>query len=261
MDIIQKELDIIKKELVRNFVDPILDNELTDFIVSGSKFIRSSLAILYLKSQGVEISEKVYTILSVGELLHNASLLHDDVLDEAETRRNKITIAKNFSPKVSILAGDYLLTYAIEKLMVLEDYKILEIFKNTTKQMVQAEIKQYFLRKKLPLLEEYLLICKGKTASLFSGILESCALVSGMDSIKAKSFGEIFGLCFQIKNDLNILSANLDKKNGIYTAQDIIGIEKTTDLLDNYKEEMKTLIKDFSENTYKKRLEDLIDLL
>ena len=78
---------------------------------------------------------------------------------------------------------------------------------------------------------------------------------------KAKKFGEIFGICFQIKNDLNFESAKRDKYNGIYTVKDIIGIEKTQDLLDNYKEEMNDLIKDFPENIYKESLKDLIELL
>lgn len=261
MKIIQKELDFIKDQVLCNIIDPMPENGLRGFLSSGSKFIRSSLAIFYLKSQNCEIKDDIYTILCAGELIHNASLLHDDVLDDAETRRGHLTISKKFSPKISILAGDYLLTVAIEKLIGLNNLEILKIFEDCTKQMIESEMKQYFLRKIIPSKEEYLQICQGKTAKLFASILESCSIISGIDFQKAKIFGELFGLCFQIKNDLNKESAIIDNQNEIYTARDILGIEKTTNLLDNYREEMRKLIKDFPVNTYKEGLEDLINLL
>ena len=130
--------------------------------------------------------------------------------------------------------------------------------------MTEAEIKQLFMRGEKPSIEEYLEICKGKTANLFSTILSCCAEISSMeDKYKenAKLFGETFGLYFQIKNDLNLDSAIIDKQNEIYTAIDIIGIEKTNNLLDNYKEEMENLIKNFPENIYKESLKDLINSL
>ncbi len=261
MNIIQNELTIVKEELVRDFIDPISGNVLRDFLLNGSKYIRSTLAVLYLKTQNFEINDNVYKILSAGELIHNASLLHDDVLDAAETRRDKQAIWKEFSPNISILAGDYLLTTAIEKLPELNSFELLKKFKNCTKQMVEAEIKQYFLRGTVPSLDDYISVCCGKTAVLFATILESCAQILGAETAVANKFGEIFGLCFQIKNDLDADSVDIDKRNGIYTARDIIGIEKTINLLDNYKEEMNKLIKDFPENIYKKGLEDLISLL
>lgn len=258
MDIIQKELEIVKERLGVGFVDPISGDVLKDFLLSGSKFIRSTLSILYLKSQGIEIKDDIYKILVAGEIIHSASLLHDDVVDEADTRRGKTTISKEFDSKIAILAGDYLLSKAIGELVELKDFFILEKFKFCTQMMAEAEIKQYFLREKTPCADEYIQICKGKTAGLFSVILESVAGLSGMDSEKAKSFGEIFGLCFQIKNDLNQESAAVDKINGVITANDVLGIEKTQNLLDNYKEEMRKIIKDFPENLYKKGLEGLI---
>ncbi len=258
MIIIQNEIETVIQTIIDKFKDPFIDKTLIDFITKGSKFIRSSLAILYLKSQGIEISEKVYKILAVTEIIHNASLLHDDVIDDAYTRRGNIVLAKKFNPKLSILAGDYLLSYAIEKLLVLKDFYIIELFKSCTTKMTKAEILQYFLRGNLPSKSEYLQICKGKTACLFSTLLESCAYLSNLDINKANKFGTIFGIYFQIKNDLNNDSANIDKKNGIFTANEVLGIEKTCNLLDNYKEEMRLIINDFPFNEYKKVLEDLI---
>lgn len=261
MKIIEKELFAIKRETQEGLIDPIPNNALVDFISSGSKLIRSTIAIYYLKSQNIEISENITKILAAGEIIHNASLLHDDVLDDADTRRGISTMAKNFSSKISILAGDFLLSSAIEKLLEINNSNILKIFQECTKRMSEAEIKQYFLRGKMPNTQEYLDICKGKTASLFSAIFESCAIVSNINQEQARTFANIYGICFQIKNDLNEFSAMEDKKNGILTAKDILGIEKTSILLDNYKEEMRKLIQDFPENVYKNGLEDLINSL
>ena len=96
---------------------------------------------------------------------------------------------------------------------------------------------------------------------MFKTILKSCAKELNQDENLAETFGKYFGICFQIKNDLELKSSIEDKSNKIHTAKDVLGIEKTNLLLDNYKERMKELIKDFSQNTYKEELEGLINSL
>ena len=259
--IINKELNFIKEELKNSFVELLPKNTLKDFLLSGSKFIRSSVTILYLKAQNIEITDDIYKILVAGELIHSSSLLHDDVIDEAEIRRGKSTIAKLFTPKISILSGDFLLSIAIEKLLNIDNFDILTSFKDCVKTMTETEIKQYFLRGQTPSENDYIQICKGKTAILFSTILENATKYTTISSDHAKLFGEHFGIYFQIKNDLNLESAKEDKNNSIHTAKDVLGIEKTNDLLDNYIEKMSMQIKDFPENIYKKELERLIKTL
>lgn len=258
MKTIKKELLRVKSYLLENFIEPFEDNSLVNFLSSGSKYIRSSLAILYLKSQNKEITDELIKILAVGEIIHNASLLHDDVIDEAELRREQKTLAKKYNSKVAILAGDFLISLAIEKLLTLQNYNILNNFKDCTKAMTFAEIKQLISRNKKCTFEEYVDICLGKTGKLFSTILESCAELACIDKNQAKSFGESFGIFFQIINDLDDKSAENDKENGIYTAIDILGIENTRNLLDNYKQKMLNLLEDFPENEYKEELEGLI---
>ena len=248
----------IKQNISANIEEIIPDESLKEFI-TGGKFIRSRLTLLYLKSQNCKISEDIYRILEVGELIHSASLLHDDVIDGAKNRRNKTTIANKYSSKVSILAGDYLISKAIEKLLELNDNKILEIFRGCTEKMSTAEVKQFFLRGQIPASEDYIEICKDKTAMLFAAILESCAIKTFLNVDSARNFGLLFVIYFQIKNDLEKNSAEVDKNNKIYTAVDIFGIEKTTNLLDNYKEEMSEIVNTFPETVYKKELKDLID--
>ena len=127
--------------------------------------------------------------------------------------------------------------------------------------MSESEINQFFMRGNLPAQEDYIDVCIGKTAELFSTILESCAIILNTDRVLAKKFGELFGICFQIRNDINKESATIDKKNGIYTAIDIYGIEKTNILLDNYKEELVNIVLNFEDNVYTEELKDLIKKL
>lgn len=260
MKILDSDIEIIQKFLIEDFQDPFAGN-LTDFATKGSKFIRSKLALLYFKAQGVNFNEELYNILAIGELIHNASLLQDDVLDNAEERRGVSTFYKKYDSKIAVLAGDYLLTHAIKKLININNIEIFNIFQNCIQQMTKAEINQYFLKSKIPTKEQYLEICKGKTAQLFIAILESCAILLNLNKATASKFAELFGICFQINNDLETKSMEQDKSNEIYTANNVLGIEKTRILLDNYKEEMRGILSDFPDNIYKQNLEDLVNNL
>ena len=232
--------------------------EIYSFINGNSKRIRSILGILYLKMNNLDLSGEARQILVSAEIIHNASLLHDDVIDNACMRRNKETLALKFNPHVSILSGDYLISIAIKKLMALNNPQILRIFLECTQEMSKAEINQYQLRNKKPEISEYIEICRGKTSSLFGAVLESLAVLYEADNKIAKKIGGLFGLIFQMRNDIEECSAKKDSENGIITAKDIIGIEKTQDLTDNYKEEILSIIKDYPENIGRKALEDII---
>ena len=258
MDIIKKELGKVKEYILEGFSEPLTNEQLKNFLIGKSKMVRSVLAILWLRANGFELTENIYRILASGEIIHNASLLHDDVIDDAETRRGDETVAKAFDSKVSVLAGDYLVSLAVEKLASVNNQRIINIFNNCIKNMSLSEIKQYFMRGKIQTIEEYIEICKGKTAGLFSAILEAVLLLVNGDFDLARSFGELFGIYFQIKNDLEEESAKNDKQNGVYTAKDIIGIENTLILSDNYRSKLKEMLNSLSDNEYKRGLEDLI---
>lgn len=230
---------------------------LIDFLNEPSKLIRSQLAILYLRVGGKILNDSIYKVLEAGELMHNASLLHDDVIDDAETRRGYTTIGKKYSYKLSIIAGDYLVSEVIFRVLSLNNIEIIKIFQNYLKLMCEGEINQFFLRGSLPTKDDYINICKAKTGALFSAILESCAILTNMDVEHAKNFAQVFGLYFQIKNDLDEASAKVDAKNKIYTANAILGIENTLSLLDNCRKEMKNLLGVFPESIYKQELEGL----
>lgn len=261
--LINKELNIIDLHLNNLFVNKQTEMyaHLSDFIQRPSKRIRSMLAILYLKALNKDISHNIVNVLCVGELIHNASLLHDDVLDEAEIRRGAITLNKKFSSKIAILSGDFILALATQKLIQLNNLEIFKNFQMCIQQMVEAEIEQFSLRGQVPSVEKYLQICEGKTASLFETILVNCVILCEENIISAKNFAQNFGILFQLKNDNEQVSALADKKNQIYTIKDILGIEKTQSLTDNYLKRVKDGIKLLPNNIYAEALEDLSNKL
>ena len=137
----------------------------------------------------------------------------------------------------------------------------MESFDKFYKSELNTEIKQYFMRGNIPTKNEYIEICSGKTGVLFATILKACSILLNIDMNAAYNLGMLYGICFQINNDLNNKSEIEDKKNDLYTARAILGIEKTQALLDNYKKEMCDLVDELPNNDYKKCLEDLINKL
>ncbi len=258
-ELAKNELDSVDKELSNLFANSNnIYKELKTFLESPTKRIRSLIAILYLKALGVNPN---IDLLVAGELIHNASLLHDDVLDNAKTRRNNPTLWTKFNSHISILSGDFLLSLATERLIKVENWNVLANFQNCIKRMSEAEILQYSLRNKVPTKEQYLEIIEGKTAELFVAILESSCVMSNLPQTQAANFARNFGILFQLKNDFEKQSANADLENKIYTFRDIIGIEKTKILMDNYQEEILKEIKELPQNIYSKGLEDLLGKL
>ena len=258
----EEELCAVNKEL-NNLIkyNDNIHHEILRFINSPQKRIRTFCTALYLKSVKAEITPPIINILTIGELIHNASLLHDDIIDGAKTRRGTITIGEKFTPQISILSGDLLLSFATEKLINTGDMNIIRFFQRCTQEMSEAEIAQYLLRGKIPTIEEYIKIAEGKTASLFTAIFMSCALISSINVNKAEYFAKNFGILFQLKNDLETNSAKTDKQNQIFTPKDILGIEKTHTLIDNYFNDVRREIEEFPESIYKDGLRDLLNSL
>ena len=257
--IAKAELNLVDESLYNLFqTDNEIFKELNYFLKSPKKRIRSLLTILYTKafSKNVDID-----LLTACELIHNASLLHDDVIDNADFRRNDRTFNKKFNSHIAILSGDYLLSLATSKLIKIQNWNVINNFQTCIQKMSEAELLQYSLRGKYPTKKEYLEITKGKTAELFVATLKSSAELANLDINKAQKFAENFGILFQIKNDLEVNSEAVDKNNNIHTLKDILGIEKTQALMDNYLEEMRSEIGDMPQNDYSKGLEELLRLI
>ena len=274
------ELNLIEKKMIEpiNVPEP-LNSRIREFLSSPSKRVRPLVAILYLKSLNLPISENHLELLSAVELVHNASLIHDDIIDESEIRRGKKTIYKEFESKLAVVSGDYILSVAMEKIADFKNFEILKNFSQTLKKMCIGEISQNFDKFKITGLDEYIEKSKNKTAYLFETALLTCAMLyeSSPDFKKISDFALNLGIAFQIRDDLiNILDndcqkpANNDIKSGIYTAPVIFagsvencsaGIEKTRDLLNNYIQIAKEQTEYLPKNKYSAALKEFLELL
>lgn len=273
---INKELNVIKNYML-DFVceSDELQNILQNFLSTPSKFIRSKVAVLFFKSLGEILSEEQLLIIAATELIHNSSIIHDDVIDGAIIRRGSETLNKMYDNKLSVIAGDYLVSVAIQKLLQIEQPEILKIFVNAVSNMCSSEGIQYFYKNKIPSIEDYLHKTKNKTAELFKACFISVALLSKVQNVSdASEFANNFGIAFQLKNDLDDYKLGIensdDFKDGIYTAPIILtssnknrnlAIEKTLNLIDNYCNKTIAILEKAELNEYKIKLMEIVNSL
>ena len=275
-ELVKPELTAIEGKMLSavGICEP-LNSKIKSFLSEPSKRIRSVVALLYNKAQGIEISDSQLEILCAVELVHNASLIHDDIIDESSLRRGQKTISTIFGNKLGVIAGDYLLAVAMGKIA---QSGRTEIFARTLKQMCIGEINQNFTRFKIGTIEEYIEKSKNKTGYLFDCAIKSLIPPpsAAISQTEAGDFGLNFGIAFQIRDDLlNILhkdpsKPSTDLEEGIYTAPIIYsgsvknytdGIEKTRILLNNYVEKAKNDICNFEDNIYTRALNELTESL
>ncbi len=186
--------------------DVYLLNLITNYVLrSKGKQMRPILVLLSAKLNG-EINESTYTAATLIELMHTATLIHDDVVDDANSRRGFLTLHKIWKNKIAVLIGDYLLSRGLLIAVRNKEYDMLEIVSDAVKEMSEGELLQIEKSKKLDITEEvYFNIIRKKTATLLS----SCA-AAGARSANAedkivkqfKAFGEYVGIAFQIKDDI-----------------------------------------------------------
>jgi octaprenyl-diphosphate synthase len=196
----------------------LLDSIMKYIIKRKGKQLRPMFVFLSAKLHG-EINESTYRAAALVELLHTATLVHDDVVDESYERRGFFSINAVWKNKIAVLVGDYLLSKGLLLSTTNEDFKHLHIISDAVRQMSEGELLQMEKSRKLNLDEDiYFEIIKNKTASLLSS---ACAVgaysTTGDEAITArmKDFGEKVGIAFQIKDDLfDYGSANVGKPTG-----------------------------------------------
>lgn len=255
------ELNKIKSIITQNL--PFVES---DF----GKMIRSKIGVAIIKSYNLEPTLYL-DFLACIELIHNASLLHDDVIDDETTRRGRENIKTKHNNKTSILYGDLILTNALELLSTYENINIIKHFNQTVSNMCKGELLQNNQLYTIPTFEKYIEKSKLKTASLFEFLIIGLHIISHNKISLKTEFGTNFGIAFQIKNDLdNIKENNSDILNGIYTAPVIYSnsiditseaLEKTQCLIDNYRSKCITNLSEIEDNEYKKELIGVVECL
>ncbi|BDA80000.1 geranylgeranyl pyrophosphate synthase [Leptospira kobayashii] len=223
--IIGEDLSVLKK--IKSFV-----------IESGGKRIRPLTHYLFCELVGYKGKDWV-DVGAVAELIHAASLLHDDVVDHALVRRGKPTVGAKFGNKTAILAGDFLLACGIQRLNSLENPRLMTLFSAVLRDLSVSELIQMEWEKNPKItLKIYDSIIYGKTASLFGACTESAGVLakrSEKENILLSDFGVRLGKLFQKKDDCLDYFTNTkdsgkeflkDFKNGLFTYPVLVLREK-----------------------------------
>jgi octaprenyl-diphosphate synthase len=167
------------------------------------KMFRPTLLLLAEEATGSR-DPRATTLAAVIELIHLATLVHDDSVDHSVLRRGMPTVNSLFSHQVSVIMGDYLYSRAVIELVRLDDLEPLRILSRVTNDMTIGEMRQLLAHDPLEFSEEqYDLLIRAKTASLVSGACEIGGLGAGADERAAlRRFGEALGMAFQVVDDL-----------------------------------------------------------
>jgi octaprenyl-diphosphate synthase len=184
---------------------PLLDRIMRFIVNRKGKQLRPMFVLLSAKLCGT-VNETTYRAASLVELLHTATLVHDDVVDESLERRGFFSTYALWKTKISVLVGDYLLAKGLLLSLDNNDFQILKILSEAVRLMSEGELLQMEKSRSLNLSEEvYFEIIRNKTASLLASACSAGAYSTSMDSAatdKMRQFGEKVGIAFQIKDDL-----------------------------------------------------------
>ncbi len=184
---------------------PLLDRIMQYIVKRKGKQLRPMFVLLSARLGG-EINETTYRAASLVELLHTATLVHDDVVDDAMERRGFFSINALWKNKIAVLVGDYLLSKGLLLSLQHQDYKVLQILSEAVKRMSEGELLQIEKARNLNLEEKiYYEIINGKTASLLASACAAGASSTFEDDglvEKLRRFGEKAGMAFQVKDDL-----------------------------------------------------------
>lgn len=218
--LIQEELSVFEqrfKEAVRSNA-PLLDRIMRYVVKRKGKQLRPMFVLLSAKLCG-SVSDPAYRAASLVEILHTATLVHDDVVDDSMERRGFFSPYALWKAKANVLIGDYLLAKGLLLSLDHNDYQILHILSDAVRKMSEGELLQLEKARSLNLKEDiYYEIIRNKTASLLASACAAGAWSSSQDvgkTEKMRLFGEKTGMAFQIKDDLfDYASEDVGKPTG-----------------------------------------------
>ncbi|HEV7231292.1 MAG TPA: polyprenyl synthetase family protein [Bacteroidia bacterium] len=204
---VTREMDEFEEKFLASMKSsvPLLD-KITHYIVRRKgKQLRPLFVFLSAKACG-QITESTYRAAALIELLHTATLVHDDVVDDSNLRRGFFSVNALWKNKIAVLVGDYLLSQGLLLSVNNSEFRLLGIVSNAVREMSEGELLQIEKARRLDIAEPvYFEIIRQKTASLIASCCSCGAATAGADESmqeKMKLFGELTGIAFQIKDDL-----------------------------------------------------------
>lgn len=267
--LISKELQDFESKFsdaVKSHV-PLLDRIMHYIVKRKGKQIRPMFVLLSAKLFNNNIEESTYRAAALVELLHTATLVHDDVVDDANERRGFFSINALWKNKIAVLVGDYLLSKGLLLSVNNNEFRSLKILSEAVKEMSEGELLQIEKTRKLNIKEDiYFEIIRRKTASLLASACSAGAWSTTNDdeiTEKMRLFGEKVGVAFQIKDDLfDYGTDKIGKPTGIdirekkMTLPLIYTLEHATPETRRY---IINIVKNY--NTDKDRVAEVIDLV
>ncbi len=215
--LIRRELDLVEREFERQASSNI---QVIDYLgeylrASGGKRVRPALLILANHAVGGEGSaENVIRMATVMEMLHTATLVHDDIIDNADLRRNRPSVNSRFGNNTAVLMGDWLYMSAFETTVQERSLEIIDILTRLTRKMTEGELIQLTRIGRLDISEpEYFDILRRKTAYLFAACCEVGGILGGADQVEQealKDYGMHLGIAFQLSDDILDLTAETE---------------------------------------------------
>lgn len=187
--------------------DVALLDKITLYVIKRQgKQMRPMFVFLTAKALNGDVKDSTYTAASLIELLHTATLVHDDVVDDANERRGFFSVNALWKNKIAVLVGDYLLSRGLLLSVDQQEFQLLQIVSTAVKEMSEGELLQIEKARKLDITEAiYFDIIRQKTASLIASCCAAGAASVTKDQTiiaRMKQFGELVGLAFQIKDDI-----------------------------------------------------------
>lgn len=203
---IQADMDLVEKNLMSQVdgYNPALQAEVRQLISSGGKRIRPLIILLTNRILKGTV-DQIINLATAIEMLHTATLVHDDLIDGAIVRRGVPTLNSKWSPAATVLTGDFLFSCAATIAAHTGNLEVIELFSTTLTTIVNGELNQLFSSRCNPLKEDYFNRIHAKTASLFETSSKASAILSGAtrEQIEQVSkFGYNLGMAFQIVDDV-----------------------------------------------------------
>jgi octaprenyl-diphosphate synthase len=227
--LIKNEMALVEAEFQRQASSNIqVIHYLGDYLrASGGKRVRPALLLLSNFAVGGDAAKKnVIRLATVMEMLHTATLVHDDIIDNADTRRNRTSVNARFGNQSAVLMGDWLYMSAFETSLKERSLEILDILTRLTRKMTEGELIQLTMLGRSDITEvEYFDILQRKTAFLFSACCEIGAILGGASAeqqIALRDYGMNLGIAFQLADDVLDFTAD----------EDVLGKAAGADLLE-----------------------------